>query len=494
MTDATQEQHYEEVTKKATKGMGWNYLSFGLSKALNIATVSILAHLLVPEYFGLVALATLTMDYLSVLNDLGLGSALIQRRQNVPEAANIAFTLNVSAGAVLTLITFFIAPYAAIFFQEPQVTAILRWLGLTFLISAFGSVHSILLQRDLNFRKKIISEVGNTLVKAVISIGFAFAGYGVWALVAGQLAGTLISAIMLWILLPWRPKLAWDSVIGKELFKYGISIMGNNALTIWEQNFDYFIIGLVYDPTALGVYTLAYRLPQALVLSILWTMTSVLFPTFSSLQGQKEALKKSFLSVLRYVELLVTPLCLGMFIAADPLIRVLFGEQWVGAIPILRVLSLYAWAVSIGYHVGDVYKAIGRPDILIKMSIPMFAIRVLLLWVGAQYSLLGVAVGHLVAMIIESVIRYYVAAYFLRVTILEVIKELTAFACGAILLIFAAISLFLTQELTPFIQLIIVVIAGAIGYLGAVWVIERNSVIMLLEITKLDRFIKISRP
>jgi len=494
MTDATQEQHYEEVTKKATKGMGWNYLSFGLSKALNIATVSILAHLLVPEYFGLVALATLTMDYLSVLNDLGLGSALIQRRQNVPEAANIAFTLNVSAGAVLTLITFFIAPYAAIFFQEPQVTAILRWLGLTFLISAFGSVHSILLQRDLNFRKKIISEVGNTLVKAVISIGLAFAGYGVWALVAGQLAGTLISAIMLWILLPWRPKLAWDSVIGKELFKYGISIMGNNALTIWEQNFDYFIIGLVYDPTALGVYTLAYRLPQALVLSILWTMTSVLFPTFSSLQGQKEALKKSFLSVLRYVELLVTPLCLGMFIAADPLIRVLFGEQWVGAIPILRVLSLYAWAVSIGYHVGDVYKAIGRPDILIKMSIPMFAIRVLLLWVGAQYSLLGVAVGHLVAMIIESVIRYYVAAYFLRVTILEVIKELTAFACGAILLIFAAISLFLTQELTPFIQLIIVVIAGAIGYLGAVWVIERNSVIMLLEITKLDRFIKISRP
>jgi len=494
MTDATQEQHYEEVTQKATKGMGWNYLSFGLSKALNIATVSILAHLLVPEYFGLVALATLTMDYLSVLNDLGLGSALIQRRQNVPEAANIAFTLNVSAGAVLTLITFFIAPYAAIFFQEPQVTAILRWLGLTFLISAFGSVHSILLQRDLNFRKKIISEVGNTLVKAVISIGLAFAGYGVWALVAGQLAGTLISAIMLWILLPWRPKLAWDSVIGKELFKYGISIMGNNALTIWEQNFDYFIIGLVYDPTALGVYTLAYRLPQALVLSILWTMTSVLFPTFSSLQGQKEALKKSFLSVLRYVELLVTPLCLGMFIAADPLIRVLFGEQWVGAIPILRVLSLYAWAVSIGYHVGDVYKAIGRPDILIKMSIPMFAIRVLLLWVGAQYSLLGVAVGHLVAMIIESVIRYYVAAYFLRVTILEVIKELTAFACGAILLIFAAISLFLTQELTPFIQLIIVVIAGAIGYLGAVWVIERNSVIMLLEITKLDRFIKISRP
>ncbi|MBK7454035.1 MAG: oligosaccharide flippase family protein [Anaerolineales bacterium] len=123
--------------------------------------------------------------------------------------------------------------------------------------------------------------------------------------------------------------------------------MGNNAISVWEDSFDYFIIGLIYTPTALGIYTLAYRLPQTLVLNILWIMTAVLFPAFSSLQDQAEVLKRSFLSIVRYVELLVTPLCLGMFIAADPLIRVAFGEQWVDAIPILRVLSLYVWVVSI---------------------------------------------------------------------------------------------------------------------------------------------------
>jgi O-antigen/teichoic acid export membrane protein len=484
MTDNSQDT-YHKVTKKAARSMGWNYLSFGLGKLLNIITVSILAHILAPEYFGLVALATLTIDYLSVLNDLGLGSALIQRRQDINESANIAFTLNILAGIILTIITFIIAPYAAVFFHEPQVTPVLRWLGLTFSLSSFGSVHNVLLQRELNFRKKIVPELGNTIVKAIISISLAFAGFGVWSLVVGQLIGTSVASFLLWVLLPWRPKFSWNVTIGKELFSYGFSIMGNNAITVWEENFDYFIIGLIYNPAALGIYTLAYRLPQTLVLSTLWAMTAVLFPTFSSFQDQKDALKKTFLSVLRYVELLVTPLCLGMFIAADPLIRVIFGEQWVGSIPILRALSLYVWVVSIGYHVGDIYKAVGRPDILIKISIPMFFVRISLLWLGAQYSLVGVGIAHLVAGLISSVIRYFVASHFLKITIMDVIKELTAFACGVALVIFTIPAFYFTKDSTPIIQLLFIVAAGAMGYFGAVWLLERNSIKTAIQMLQL---------
>ena len=468
--------------------MGWNYLSFGLGKLLNVVTVSILAHLLAPEYFGLVALATLTIDYLSVLNDLGLGSALIQRQKNIDESANVAFTLNILAGIILTIITFIVAPYAATFFHEPQVTSILRWLGLTFFISSLGSVHNVLLQRELNFRKRIVPELGNTIVKAVISIGLALAGFGVWSLVMGQLIGTFIASLLLWVLLPWRPKFFWNSVIGKELFTFGFSIMGNNAIAVWEENFDYFVIGRMYSPADLGVYTLAYRLPETLVLSILWAMTAVLFPTFSSLQDHRDALKKSFLSVLKYVELIVTPLCLGMFIAADPIIRVVFGEQWVAAIPILRVLSLYVWVVSIGYHVGDIYKALGRPDILIKISTPMFFVRILLLWLGAKYfGLVGVAFGHLIAGLIASIIRYFVASNFLKITIWDVLKEFTAFLCGISLLVFATPALYFTQNNKPIVQLIVVVAAGAIGYLGAVWIIERNTIMSAIQMFGLKR-------
>jgi len=471
---------YQDVKKKATAGMGWNYFSFGLGKTLNIATTAVLAHLLAPEYFGQVALATLAIEYLSVLSDLGLGAALVQRQGNINKYANVAFTLNLSVGIFLSLVSYFIAPYVANFFGEPLVAPVLRWLGLTFLISAIGSIHKILLQKNLNFQRKIIPEIGNTLIKGIVSIAMAFAGFGVWSLVFGQILGTSIATTLLWIIMPWRPKILWDKEIGKELFNFGFPVMGNNTITTWEENFDYFIIGLMYSSADLGVYTLAYRLPQALVLSILWTMTDVLFPTFSSLQDQKDKLKTAFLSVLKYVELLVTPLCLGMFIAADPLIRVLFGEQWIDAIPILRALSLYVWVVSIGYHVGDIYKAIGRPDLLLKISIPMFFIRIFLLWLGAQFSLVGVGVAHLVAGIFSATFRYFVAAHFLKITLKDIIRELSAFVCGAFLALFSLIAMYLTRHSSPVIQLITIIFFGGVGYIGAVWFFERKSVSNLL--------------
>lgn len=461
--------------------MGWNYLSFGLGKALNLIAISILAHLLAPEYFGLITLATLTMDYLSIINDTGLGAALIQRTDKLEMAANVAFSLTIIIGVLLTIVTFLIAPYVAIFFDEPQVTAVIRWLGLTFLLNSFGATHNILLQREMSFRKKIIPELGNTAIKAVVSIALAVAGFGVWSLVIGQLAGTAVASTLLWIVESWRPKLAWDSQIAREMLQYGLSIMGNNALSAWEDSFDYFMIGLIYNSAALGIYALAYRLPQTLVLNILWVMTAVLFPAFSSLQENREELKKSFLSTMKYVELLVMPLCLGMIVAADPIIRVAFGEQWLDAIPILQVLSLYAWVVSIGFHVGDVYKAIGRPDILIKTSIPMFFIRLLLLWLGAQYSLVGVAIAHLAAAVISTILRYFVAARFLKLSFMEVAKELTAFICGLGLILLAIPAYYLSIGYSPFIRLMAIGLAGAAGYMVSVWFVERASVVSALE-------------
>src|SRR3990172_207938 len=194
-----------EFAKKTTEGIGWNYLSFGLRKILSLAIVSILAHILSPENFGIVALATLTIDYLSVFNDFGLGAAFIQQRDNVETTANTAFTLNIFIGITLTLITFLIAPLVATFFKEPLVSPILRWLGLNFLINAIGSVHKARLQRELNFRLKMIPELGNVFSRGILSVSLALTGFGVWSLVYGHLLGVILETILLWKVVPWRP-------------------------------------------------------------------------------------------------------------------------------------------------------------------------------------------------------------------------------------------------------------------------------------------------
>ena len=451
-------------------------MSFGLSKALSLLTISILAHILPPENFGLIALATVATDYLSILSNLGLGSALVQRRGNIDQASSTVFTINLLAGIGLSILTALLAPLAAVFFREPTLTPILRWLGLTFTLTALGSVHNIHLQRNLNFQKKLVPDIGNALIKGIVSITLALTGFGVWSLVIGQLVGVGISSSLLWVVAPWRPHLTIQRSLIRKLFGYGLPVMIDHTLSVLGDSFDYFVIGRIFTTSALGVYTLAYRLPEILIINVLWVMTDVLFPAFSEIQHQTEKLRKNFLTVLRYVELIVVPICFGLIVAAKPIILVAFGDQWLDAIPIMQILSLYALVISIGFHSGDVYKAIGRPDILLKIAIPVFIIRITALLIGAQYSLMGVAIAHLSASIIETTIRLIIAMRVIQITPKDIISQLRAFLGGIILMLVAFLSLTLTQNTHPIFQLALVTLTGATAYLISIWYLEPKIV------------------
>ena len=472
----------QDMARKVSKGVGWNYLSYGLSKTISLLTISILARFLTPESFGVVALATLAIEYLSIFNDFGLATALIQRRKNVEEASNIVFTINLIISISLTLITFLISPMVASFFREVELTPILRWLGLSFTLNALGSVHKARLQREMQFGRKLIPEVGNNLVKGIVSLLLATAGYGAWSLVYGQLSGLAISTILLWIVIPWVPRLTQITKTAIQLFNYGFSIMADKALTILGDSFDYLLIGRFFTSASLGIYTLAYKLPELLVITTLNVLAGVFFPAFSTIQSQPETLKKSFLTTIKYVQLLVTPICLGMIVAADPIIKVAFGAQWLEAIPLMQVLSTYTLVLSIGYHAGDVYKAIGRPDILIKLSIPILIIRIIAIWIGAQQGLMGVALGHLAATCIELIIRTIVTIRVIKISLIDILKQLTAFIGGAVLLATSVPALNITSGLQPIVRLIAVGFAGAVGYAGTIWLVERESLIKILQI------------
>jgi PST family polysaccharide transporter len=334
----------------------------------------------------------------------------------------------------------------------------------------------------MQFGKKLIPEIGNNIVKGLISIGLASAGYGAWALVYGQLSGLAISNILLWIVVPWMPRLTLIAKTAGQLFNYGISIMADKALTIFGDSFDYFLIGRLFTSTTLGIYTLAYKLPELLVITTLNVLGGVFFPAFSTIQHQPEELRKSFLAATKYVQLLVTPICLGLIVAADPIIRLVFGLQWLEAIPLMQILSAYTLVLSIGYHVGDVYKAIGRPDILIKLSIPILVIRIIALWIGSHHGLIGVAVGHLEATCLEVVIRTIVTIRVIYISLLDFTRQLTAFIGGGVLLALTIPTFYATSTLQPTIQLISIGFIGAIGYTISIWFVEKDSLIKIFQL------------
>ena len=477
-----------QIAQKTAWGFIWNFSAYFLGKLVVLITTSILARVLAKNDFGLIAIAVVAINYLSVLKDLGLGVALIQRKGDVQEAANTVFTVNLIIGLVLSVIIIPLAPLVAIYFRDPHVTLVLRWMGISFIINALGSVHTNWLVRDLNYRRKLIPDIGSPLIKGAVSIGMAYLGYGVWSLVFGQLAGAIASVVLVWIVLPWRPRLTLDRKIARGLMKFGASVTVIDILNEITDNIDYVIVGRIFGLVPLSIYTLAYRLPEMLLIGNLWVMGGVVFPAFSTIQDKPNELRKGFLASVRLVELIAVPISLGLFIAADPIVRVVFGEQWLDAIPVLRVLAIYAWVYSLGFHVGGFYKAIGRPDILLKLSILTLIIIIPALLFGARFGIIGVAVGHLVAILIRRVISLGLATRFVNVTILDIFGELRSSLIAALVMApIAFAASYLSADLNPFFQLIFIVLSGAISYLGVLWWIEKENLMRLLRMVRVSQ-------
>jgi PST family polysaccharide transporter len=481
------ERRQDGVAQKTAWGFIWNFSAYFLGKIVVLITTSILARLLAKSDFGLVAVAVVAISYLSVLKDLGLGVALIQRKGDVREAANTVFTINLCIGFVLSVLVIPLAPFVADYFRDPQVVPVLRWMGVSFVINALGSVHTNWLVRDLDYRRKLVPELGGALIKGAISIGMAYMGYGVWSLVFGQIAGALVSVILVWIILPWRPRLTFDRNVAGSLMKFGASVTVVDIITQITDNLDYVIVGRMFGLVPLSVYTLAYRLPEMLLIGNLWVMGGVVFPAFSSIQDQPDKLRQGFLASVRLVELIAVPICLGLLIAAEPIVRVVFGDQWLEAIPVLRVLAVYAWVYSLGYHAGGFYKAIGRPDILLRLSLFTLVIIIPSLLIGAQFGMIGVAVGHLVAVLIRRVISLGLATRFVNVSLLEILAELRPSILAGLLMAPVVLTVsYLSANLNPFLQLSFMVLSGGMSYLVVLWWIEKENLLRLLRMVKLS--------
>jgi O-antigen/teichoic acid export membrane protein len=486
-SSVSSEHSGHEIARKTAWGFLWNFSGYFLSKLVVLVTTSILARLLAKSDFGLVAVAVVAINYLSVLKDLGLGVALIQRREDVREAANTVFTINLLIGLALSLLLIPLAPFVAAYFRDPQVTPVLRWMGISFVIHALGSVHVNRLVRDLDYRRKLVPELGGALTKGVVSIGMAYLGYGVWSLVFGQIVGAAASVLLVWIILPWRPRLTIDRKVAGSFLHFGASITAIDILAQITDNLDYVIVGRMFGLVPLSIYTLAYRLPEMLLIGNLWVMAGVVFSALSKVQDRPSELRRGFLASVHLVELIAVPICLGLLIAAEPIVRVVFGDQWLEAIPILRVLAVYAWVYSLGYHAGGFYKAIGRPDILLRLSILTLIIIIPALLIGAQFGLIGVALGHLVAVLIRRAISLGLATRFVQVSFRDIFQELRSpFLAGLVMAPVTLAVSYLTMNLSPFVQLGLIVPAGAISYLGILWWIERESLMRLLRMVRVS--------
>lgn len=478
-----QNNHSSGTKTKAVKGVLWTSASFYIGKIFVFVSTVILARLLSQDDFGVAGYATVVISLLDVLSDLGVGASIIYYKDD-PQARDTAFWLGVGISLLLLAFLWIGAPLMGAFFNDVRAVNVIRVLSFYFPLSALGNIQDHLLRKELSFAKKFIPDLARALSKGIVSIVMALMGFGAWSLIIGQLSGPLLAAITLWIIYPWRPGFRFFRLWVKRLLGYGTKLVMVGVLGTAIGNIDYLLIGRYLGAEALGVYTLAFRLPDMLVTQLCNLVSQVTYPLYSKLQDDPQALVRGFLKTTQYISLLTLPIGLGIALVASPLVLVVFGQKWVDSIPVLRAISLYSVFQSLFYSAGIIYKAQGKPELLSYLAV----FHLILLTPGVYWAVSGprsitaVSLVLAIVMFLIGIIEIILAGRILKTSLYHIgLAAAPAIVHGGIMAVSVMGFLFLFRGFQPLLQLAGGILIGAIFYLGSLWLLRRELVLDSLQ-------------
>lgn len=330
------------MDSKAIRGVPWTLLTYAVNKLVTLGTTLVLARLLVPADFGVVALATLVIGILGLFKDLGLGGALIVRKDLDEVAMGTVQTMMLATGAVVTAAIVALAPWTAELLDEPRLKGVLMVMALSVLIGSVGWFYETLLQRDLEFRKRFVAQAYQNIVYATLGLGLAFAGAGVWSIVVGFVGGIAVYAAALVLSAPVRVRPCWDLAVARDMFRTGQGFLVQGGLGFVQQNVDKLAVGGALGSTQLGYYSMSYRLSELPYMAIAEPVARVTFPEFARMHHEGEDVAPAFLAVLRLIAIVTVPLGVVLSGAADPFVEAVLGQTWAPMTASLAVLGIWA--------------------------------------------------------------------------------------------------------------------------------------------------------
>ncbi|MDN4643028.1 lipopolysaccharide biosynthesis protein [Arthrobacter sp. PsM3] len=401
-----------ELARTGVRGAIWQGMAFASGKIIVLVTTIVLARLLSPDEYGLVALALVLMGYAETIADAGVAQALVYLpRTGV--IARSALLISVVLGSVLGLGAFLAGPLIAQIFNLPDVEPLVQVLGISVLATSLGAVPEALLRRDLQFKKLTAAPVIRAATMGTVTLALAFSGHGAMSLAVGTAAGSVAYAATCWFLVgrraPWQIWRVRRDALQANV-KYGAPVAGSSILARLIFDIDYLIIGLLLGAHALGFYTLAFRLPEVLILNVFFVLSTVLFPLYAQVRGEPERLRAGYLTSVRIQSLYGVTTGVGLAVVAPIVVPLVFGEKWLEAVVPLVFLALYAAARSLGAGANDVYKAIGRPGLSIWVSLVRLVILLPVLLYATQWGIVGVACAQFVVAVVFAVGMQLVAA------------------------------------------------------------------------------------
>lgn len=454
----------------------WKFLERGGTQVVQFIIQVVLARLLMPEDYGIIAIVMIFISIANVFVQNGFNTALIQKKMIDNIDLSSVFFLNLFVALILYIIIFFVSPFIAKFYDLPIITNVFRILSLTLFFGAINSIQQAIVARKLQFKRYFLSSLVGIIISAFVGIVLAYNNYGVWSLVFQQLSNTLIITIVLWFTVKWRPNLSFSITRVKSLFSFGWKILCSSLIdTIYNNIYD-LVIGKKYSSKDLAFYNKGKQFPSVIIQNMNSSISSVMLPVFSKQQDNKDKLKKLMRRSIVTSSYIVFPISIGLIVVAKPLIITVLTEKWINAVVFLQLLAMnYAfWPI----HTSNLQaiNSLGKSDIYLKLEIIKKILGIIILIITIPMGLIPMAIGQIVTGIISTFINAYPNKKLLNYSYFEQIKDILPSLLISIMmgLIISLINLFNFSNL---ITLILQVIFGIIIY------------VILSVIFKLDCFL-----
>ena len=443
----------------------------------------VLARLLDPSEYGVIGLVLIITSVLEVLVDSGFCKALIQKKEVTNEDYSTVFTFNVISSCVLYVLLFLAAPLVELFFRIDGLTTLVRVSGILVVIFGFKSVVQAYIMRNMKFRMFFWATLVGTILSGVIALAMAYAGMGVWALVAQQLINPFVDTILLWITVKWQPGFRFSSSSFRKLFSFGWKLLVIDIVDKVFVNLRTLFVGKFYSTADLGFYDTGRKLPNSIYTNLDSAIRSVVFPAFSSEQNDRDAVKQHMLKTINICTFLTTPVLFGLAACSENLIILLYTEKWRAAVPFMQIACMI-WALnSIQALNQQVILSVGRSDITLKQEMIIKCLSVISIVIAVQYSVMAIALSHLVVTLLGLLINLVPNRKLIHCSLWE---QFRAFAPGFLLSAAMAVCVFFIGklEMNRFLQLAVQVGSGMVVYLLTAALLKMDGFVYLREMVK----------
>lgn len=465
------------------KNFFWRFAERCGAQLVTFIVSIVLARILAPEDYGTIALVTVFTTILQVFVDSGLGTALIQKKNADDLDFSSVFYFNFVVCFVLYAGMFVAAPFIAKFYGDTTLTPIIRVISLTIVISGVKGIQQAYVSKNMLFKRFFFSTIGGTIFSAFLGIGLAKAGYGVWALVAQQLSNTTVDTIILWITVRWRPRKAFSWKRLKSLLSFGWKLLVSSLLDTCYNNLRNLIIGKMYSASDLAFYNQGDKFPKLIVTNINTSIDSVLLPTMSSAQDDRERVKNMTRRAIKTSTYVMAPLMMGLAFCATPIVKLVLTDKWLPCVPFLRIfcITYMFWPV----HTANLnaINAMGRSDWFLRLEIIKKIMGIAILLSTMWFGVMAMAYSLLLSSVLSQIINSWPNRKLLGYGYLEQVRD---FAPGILLAVGMGICVYFIGyiPLPTIMTLVIQIFAGAALYIGVSAILKLEEFEYLLGMVK----------